>query len=159
MSPGARGKGRIEAEPEVIVKSAGIRKLTITGLAVGRLSGRGFARVLREVEVRDDGVDVTFAEIGETVCECGVISGSEFLREMGFQPCEVGGSEIFRGGESWAGVLVFKVVEITIVFGVCRGGTTIRECVMALLQSYAACGTACSFCSLRGLCEPPDRRG
>jgi hypothetical protein len=47
------------------------------------------------------------AENGELLCEFGVISTSEPIRQLGFEFREIRCSEIFGGGQSWAGILIF----------------------------------------------------
>jgi hypothetical protein len=92
--PGAGGKSGIEANPEVIVKGAGSRKLAVAGLTNGWESGRALAGVFREIEVADDCVDVTLAKSGKLFCEFRVIGAVQRFRELGFELREGGGRQI-----------------------------------------------------------------
>src|SRR5215471_11594058 len=140
--PGTCSNRRIEAEAEVIVKRVGSRKLAVAGFAVGRLGRRSLTRIFGEIEVSYDRVDIALAEIGEPVCQCGVIDASERSRKLGFERCEVCSSEVFGGGNSWTGILVFKEVQISIVPWPCGGGATVGEFVMTLLQRHTGFRTA-----------------
>lgn len=80
--PSVRGKGWVETEAEVIVESVGGRELAVTGFAVGWGRGCTLARVFREIEVGDDGVDVALSDVGESVCEGGMIGASKRFWEL-----------------------------------------------------------------------------
>src|ERR1700730_12120487 len=139
---GFRGKSRIEAETEMVIKGIVIGKLAVSGFAVGRDSGCFLARVFREIEGSDDYVDIALAEIGELLYEFRVIGASERGRELGFEFREISACEIFAEGQLCSGILIFQEVQIGIVDWLCGGGAPIRKFVMALLQSHATLRTA-----------------
>jgi len=92
----------------MVIKGVGRLKLAVAGFTLGRDSGGPLARILHEIEVTDDCVDVALAKIGELLCVFGAIGTSERIRQLGFEFREIRASEVFGGGQSWARILIFS---------------------------------------------------